>query len=119
MERREFIQKSVLATGALTAAGLSAAQAKNLQQGKELYEWRVYDLMRGQGQLDNFLSKALIPALNRQGISKVGAFGEMSKSEPPKLYLLIPYASFENYMKVTTALKTDKEFEKASEEYNK
>jgi hypothetical protein len=119
MERRSFIQKSLLATGAMTAAGLSAAQASSLQQGKELYEWRVYDLMRGQGQLDNFLSKALIPALNRQGVTKVGAFGEMSKSEPPKVYLLIPYTSFEDYMKVTMALKTDKDFEKASEDYNK
>jgi hypothetical protein len=119
MERRKFIQKSALATAALTAAALTETQARNLQQGKDLYEWRVYEMRAGQGALDNFLSKALIPALNRQGIKKVGAFGEMGKSEPAKLYLLIPYRSFEDYMKVTISLKSDKEFEKASEEYNK
>jgi hypothetical protein len=119
MERRNFIQKSVLATTALATAGLSNASAKTLQQGKELYEWRVYDLMRGQGALDNFLSKALIPALNKQGVKKVGAFGEIGKAEPPRVYVLVPYASFEDYMKINMALKKDRDFEKASEDYNK
>ena len=119
MERRDFIQKSVLAGTALSAAGLSSLNAKPIQQGKELYEWRVYELMRGQGALDNFLSKSLIPALNRLGVKKVGAFGEIGKSEPPTVYVLIPYTSFEDYIKINQALKSDKEFEKASEEYNK
>jgi hypothetical protein len=118
MERRDFIQKSVLATTALAAAGLSEAQAKEQQQGKEIYEWRVYTMRWSQAPLDNFLSKALIPALNRLGIKKVGAFGELSKSEPTKLYLLIPYASFEDYSKVNAGLKNDKEFQQASAEYN-
>lgn len=119
MKRRGFIQKSVVATTAFSAVGLSAMRANPVQQGKELYEWRVYNLMRGQGAMDNFLSKSLIPALNRQGIKKVGAFGEIGKSEPPKVYVLIPYTSFEDYSRVLQALKKDKEFETASEEYNK
>jgi hypothetical protein len=118
MERRDFIQKSVLATTALATAGLPGAEAKGQQQGKEIYEWRVYTMRWSQAPLDNFLSKALIPALNRLGIKKVGAFGEISKSEPTKLYLLIPYASFEDFSKVNTALKNDKEFQQASAEYN-
>lgn len=119
MERRDFIQKSVLATTVLTAAGLSTLQAQNLQQSKkQLYEWRVYTMRWSQAPLDNFLSKALIPALNRMGVANVGAFGEMSKSEPAKLYLLIPYRSFEDFSRVTAALKTDKEFIEASTEYN-
>src|SRR5687767_7430006 len=119
MERRDFLQKTALATTALSAVGLSSLQASTLQQGKEIYEWRVYDLMRGQGALDNFLSKSLIPALNKQGVKKVGAFGEIGKSEPPKVYVLIPYTSFEDYIRTTQALRSDKEFEKSSEEYNK
>ena len=84
MERRDFIQKSALAATAFTTAGLSNVNAKTFQQGKELYEWRVYDLIRGQGALDKFLSNALIPALNKLGVKKVGAFGEIGKSEPQK-----------------------------------
>ena len=119
MERRDFIQKSVLATTAFTAAGFSSAQANTLQQGKELYEWRVYQMRSGLGPLDNFLSKVFIPAMNRMGVKKIGAFSEIGKSEPAKLYVLIPYASIDEYIKITMSLKKDKEFEKAAEEYNK
>lgn len=120
MERRQFLQKSVLATTA-TAAGLSSAAAAPVQQGKEVYEWRVYETMRGgQGQpvLDSYFSTALIPALNRLGVKKVGAFSEMSKNEPVILYLLIAYSSFDEYLKVNAALKTDKDFQQAAAKYN-
>jgi hypothetical protein len=118
MERREFIQKSVLATSAITAAAISPLQAQQ-QQGKEIYEWRVYTMRWGTGALDNYLSKALIPALNRQGIKNVGAFSEIGKSEPAKLYLLIPYTSLENYTKVNAELKKDQTYLDAAAEYNK
>jgi hypothetical protein len=120
MERREFIQKSVLATTAVTAAGLSSVHAGTQQQRKEVYEWRVYETMRGGGQsvLDNYFSTALIPALNRLGVKKVGAFSEMSKNEPTMLYLLIAYPSFEDFKKINDALKTDKDYQQASVKYN-
>ena len=120
MERRDFIQKSVMATAALTAAGVSSSQAKAVQQGKEFYEWRSYETGRaGQKGLDNYFSKAFIPALNKLGVKNVGVFGEIGKSEPAKVYLLIPYSSFEEYIKIIFALKKDKDFEQASAEYNK
>jgi hypothetical protein len=120
MERRDFIQKSVLTTTALAAAGLPAAQAAAPQQGKEFYEWRVYETGRaGQGGLDNYFSKALIPVLNRFGIKKVGAFSELGRPEPTKLHLFIPYASMDEYTKAVAFLKTDKDFEQASADYNK
>jgi hypothetical protein len=100
--------------------GLSFAQGASLQQGKELYEWRTYETGRaGQGGLDNYFSKALIPALNKLGIKKVGAFSEVGKPEPSKLHLLIPYTSFDEYMKVFATLKGDKDFDQASADYNK
>jgi hypothetical protein len=118
MERREFIQKSVLATSAISAAAISPAFAQQ-QKNKEIYEWRAYEMNRNQSAFDNFMSKALIPALNRLGVKKVGAFSEMSKSEPAKLYLLIPYTSFNDYVKINEALKSDKAFIEASAEYTK
>jgi hypothetical protein len=119
MERRKFLQKSVLATTALAGAGLTSAEAKALQQGKEIYEWRVYEMRWGTGVVDQYLSKALIPALNRLGVKNVGAFTETSKAEPAKLYVLIPYSSFEAYVKVNDDLRKDKAFADASAEYNK
>jgi hypothetical protein len=117
MERRTFIQKSALATGIL-ATGFSNNEARPAPQQKEVYELRVYEMRWGQGALDSYLSKALIPALNRLGVKNVGAFSEMGKSEPIKLYLLIPYSSFEDFGKVQIALRNDQAFQQASAEYN-
>jgi hypothetical protein len=120
MERREFIQKSVLATTGVAAAGLTGAHASTLQQNKEVYEWRVYETMRGGGQavLDNYFSTALIPALNRLGVKQVGAFSEMSKNEPAIIYLLIAYPSFDDFRKINDALKSDKDYLQAASKYN-
>jgi hypothetical protein len=118
MKRRKFLQKTVLASSALATAAVSPAFAQQ-QKEKEVYEWRVYEMNRNQAPFDNFMSKALIPTLNRLGVKKVGAFFEMSKSEPSKLYLLIPYASFNDYVRINEALKSDKAFIDASAEYTK
>jgi hypothetical protein len=117
MERRDFIRKSALATGAV-AATFSPAIAEQAAKSKELYELRVYEMRWGQAPLDEYLSKALIPALNRMGVKKVGAFSEMGKSEPAKVYVLIPYPSFEDFGKITMALKKDQDFATASATYN-
>src|SRR5688572_27821069 len=117
MKRRKFIATSTVAASALTAV-ITSAQAKPSADSKEIYELRVYEMRRGQGALDNFLSKALIPALNRSGVSKVGVFSEIGKSEPTKIYVLIPYTSFEHVGKVALGLKNDKDFAQSSAEYN-
>jgi hypothetical protein len=117
MERRDFIKKSALATGS-AAAALTPAFARPQPRSKQLYELRVYTLRWSQAPLDDYFSKALIPTLNRLGVKTVGAFSEMGKSEPAKIYLLIPYASFEDFGKVTISLRNDKEFLQASLAYN-
>ena len=119
MERRDFIQKSILTTAAVAGVGLASGNAKPQPGSKEVYEFRVYHMRRNMNPLNNYFSKALIPALNRLGSKHVGVFSELSKSEPAEIYMLIPYASFEDFGKITTALKRDKEFIAASDEYNK
>ena len=117
MERRDFIQRSILATTAVSSAGLSVANATP-QPNKELYELRVYEMRFGQAALDDFISKALIPALNRLGVKNIGAFTEMGKSEPAKIYLLTPYRSFEDFSGINAALRADQEFARAAATYN-
>ena len=117
MERRAFVQKSILTTAAIAGAGFASAQ-KRPAASKELYEFRVYHMRRNLKPLDNFFSSALIPALNKMGSKNVGVFRETSLSEPAKIYMLIPYASFEDFGKVSTALSNDADFLKASTEYN-
>jgi hypothetical protein len=119
MERRDFIKKSILTTAGVAGAGLASAKAQGSPRNKEVYEFRIYHMRRSLTQLDNYLSKALIPALNRMGVKNVGVFTELSKSEPAKVYMLIPFASFEEYGKTILKLKADKDFTQASAEYDK
>jgi hypothetical protein len=87
---------------------------------RQIYELRVYELTMGSlGHIENYLGKALIPAINRNGVSHVGAFRETGKNEPPKIYVLIPYGSFAEYARVREALAKDETYRKDSEAYNK
>ena len=115
MERREFIQKSVLATTALSTGLPASANADG--SSKEFFELRIYE-SRSTQNLENYLSKALIPALNKLGIKKVGAFSEIGKSEPAKTYLLVPYSSMQDFATVNVQLKKDADYALASQEYN-
>jgi hypothetical protein len=119
MERRDFLQKTILTTAGVAGATFAATAEKGAQRNNEVYELRIYHMRRNLTPLNNYFSNALIPALNRMGVKNVGVFSETSKSEPAKIYVLIPYKSFADYGKVITELKTDKEFEKARADYDK
>ena len=119
MERRDFIQKSIFTSAAIAGVGLSSADAKQAVKNKDVYEFRVYEMRRNLKPLDNYFSKAFIPALNRMGVKNVGVFKERSMDEPAKIYVLIPYPTVEDFAKIALGLKNDKEFTEASSEYSR
>jgi hypothetical protein len=87
---------------------------------KEFYEIREYELRFGSpaSNIENYFKNALIPTLNRLGVKNVGVFKEIGKSEPAKIYVLIPYTSIEQYANITAQIKADEKFKEASLEYN-
>lgn len=110
MERRRFLTSS-LAASAVALAGTSRAQVSS-GQPREYYELRKYHLQSGpQMKLtDNYLSQALIPALNRLGISPVGVFNLTLGPETPTIYVLIPSTSLETLVTAELRLAQDKQF---------
>jgi hypothetical protein len=92
MKRRSFIQAAATVAGTTAAIpGLANSVGASQPAQKEVYEFRIYQLNRGaKTQLINYLTSALIPAINQRG-GKVGIFSEYSLQEPPKLYVLIVY----------------------------
>lgn len=120
MKRRDFF-KSSLAASALAAApaALSKANAAEGAGGRELYEWRMYRIKRGADHalLDNYLEKALIPAVNRLGSKPVGVFTEIEPKEDPAVFVLIPYSSPEAFVTSSVRLAADAEHLKAGAEY--
>src|SRR5690606_19661967 len=113
--RMKYLIVTFLIWSCLMTIDLAAQSAD-----KEVYELRVYEMTMGSATVfDDYLSKALIPALNRNGVKHVGVFREIGKNEPAKMYVLIPYASMDAYGKSRSALATDKAYQSASESYNK
>lgn len=119
MKRRKFIASSILTTSAMAAGQMALAGAEKAAK-KELYEFREYQIKFGGNQalLHQYLEKALIPALNKQGVKNVGVFKEISRNEPPKIYVLIAYPSYEEYIPITAKIKADEDYKKNSAAYH-
>ena len=117
MHRRSFLASS-LATSALAIAGKSGAQTTS-GKTREYYELRKYYMQSGpQTKLtESYLSGALIPALNRLGMSPIGVFNLSIGPETPTLYVLIPSTSVEALVTSDLRLAQDKEFMQAAEPF--
>lgn len=115
MKRRNFIQLAATSTSALAASNLVFGSSGKAVK-KELYEWREYEIHFGTSQnlLHEYLEKSLIPALNKHGVKTVGVFKEIGKTEPAKIYVLIVYPGFEEYVSINASIQRDEQFLKSS-----
>src|SRR5277367_5599985 len=117
LQRRRFLASS-LAASAVAFAGKSEAQS-TAAKPREYYELRKYFMQLGpQTKLtESYLSEALIPALNRLGMSPVGAFNLSIGPETPTLYVLIPSTSPETLVTSDLRLAQDQQFMQAAEPF--
>lgn len=61
---------------------------------------------------NDFLRDALVPALNRMGISPVGVFNMTIGAQSPSIYVLMPHASVETLAMIEINLAKDEEYMK-------
>jgi len=117
MERRNFL-KSTAAMAAVTATGGAMASNNLPVQDKEFYEFRVYQLTGGgaKGTLKTYLTEALLPLFSKFGI-KLGAFEELDKEDPPKVYTLFVYPSSQVYFQFQKELTTNNDYLTAAKSY--
>jgi hypothetical protein len=94
---------------------LTAQQAVG-EKAREYYQLRRYQLQSGpQRKLaDGFFGDAMIPGLNRLGISPVGVFTVTIGPESPAFYILLPSQSVENLVTADFRLEQDAEYMKAA-----
>jgi hypothetical protein len=113
MQRRQFLSASLAASAA--ALTTSAAQAQTVGQ-REYYDLRKYTLQNGPQQklTASYFADALIPALNRLGVTPVGAFTLDVGPETPTLYLLLPSKKLETLVTAELLLQKDEVFMKAA-----
>jgi hypothetical protein len=100
----------------LGAAAPEEAQQAQASGGRDYYELRKYKMESGPQQklTDTYVAEALIPALNKLGISPVGAFQLEIGPETPTLYLLLPSQSVETLVSTDLRLAQDEAFLKAA-----
>jgi hypothetical protein len=113
--------KRTLFMAALLAVIISQSVAQSVGKPvqRAFFELRTYSLRFGgnSGALDTYLRDALIPALNRQGVQRVGVFRELGKTEPANVYVLITYASAEQFVGTPSRLRADSIFARVSRDY--
>jgi len=130
MKRREFLKASIAVS---TLAGLNCAQAQsvagsNVGPLREYYELRAYHLKSGADRalLDTYLSKALIPALNRLSSKPIGVFVQQERTgvrqptevnDPLSVWVLIPYPTVTFFAGVVMRLNADADYLAAATEY--
>jgi hypothetical protein len=115
MKRRKFIEHAAMTSTAVLLGQSALAGAEKVVK-KELYEWREYEIRFGSSQnlLHEYLEKSFIPALNKFGVKTVGVFKEIGKTEPAKIYVLIAYPTFEDYLSINANVQHDEQFIKSS-----
>jgi hypothetical protein len=113
MDRRTFVGASA-ATLCSTAVGLADAKS----DARELYDLRTYTLKPGkQGLLDDYLSKAYLPAVKRLGAGPVGVFAEPPEKELVRVDVLTVHKSADTIARLPAKLAADAEYQKAAADY--
>lgn len=118
MKRRSFVKAS-LATTVLGAVSHIGVAASNKNTGREFYELRIYSLRDGEQQklVEDYFKNAAIPALNRQGCKNVGVFTELKPAGQTKLYVLIAYSSWDDYISAWDKLAGDADYQEKGMAY--
>lgn len=118
MERREFVKSALVTAGVASHAAFGAEPEGQTpaEARQEFYQLRTYTLRTGPqlSLTQGYFEKALIPALNRLGMSPVGAFKLDIGSETPTYYALIPAASAEALVALDVRLGQDPEYVKGA-----
>ncbi len=113
MRRRSFVKASVLSTASAVILPEISRAAEISAPGKQtFYELRVYTLKneQQQGLVEAYFKDAAIPALNRLGSKNIGIFTELKPAGQAKLYVLIPFNSWSDFLTVSDKLANDKPY---------
>jgi hypothetical protein len=119
INRRNFLTAS---TGLLVVSGARKAIGAGYidsEKNQEYYELRIYKANNANKKkmLDSYLEKALIPALGRMNIKRIGVFTNMDDQKDYSIYVLIPYPTLEIFAAVNPKLLNDKEYMLAAREH--
>lgn len=115
IKRRNFLAATVAAGAAplLANASTPAPVAE-----REFYEWRTYRTSNQDRQavVNNYLEKALLPALGRMGIDRVGAFAPVEDGDK-SISILVPHRTLDTVGLFNDKLGADAAYQDAAKDY--
>ena len=89
---------------------------------REYYQLIVYHYKNAEQEkvLDNYLQKALLPAMHEMHIDRVGAFKALSNDTAADklLYVFLPFASLDKMRSVWNDVEKNTTYQTAGSEYN-
>src|SRR4051812_19207920 len=92
---------------------VSVAQAAD---DRQYYELRVYTTKSEQQQklVSDYWKDAGVPAYNRLGVKNIGVFTELQDSPTNRIFVLLPFDSFDTIAAVPGKLAADSAYQKAA-----
>jgi len=89
---------------------------------RECYELRTFETPDEETRqlMLAYLANGLVPALNRQGVDRIGVFTEIggeNKSPSTSIHTLIPYTTVAQFLDQRAALATDGTYQEAARAY--
>ena len=91
------------------------------QANNSIFQIRLYHLKDDNqvSMTDNFLKDAYLPALHRYGIKNIGVFKPISNdtASDKVIYVLIPFSSLDQWMKINDRLNSDAAYKSAGEKF--
>ena len=87
----------------------------------QFYEFRIYKIydIEKQEIADDYLQKALLPALNRQKIDNVGVFHNLKDENDHSIFVVIPFDSLEAFANYNQKLGDDAQYQVDGKSYLK
>lgn len=119
--KRKWITLFVLCSGYSFLLVPASANEHHLEATRQYFELRIYHTGNSQqiDMLENFLQKALLPALHKAGIQKIGVFKPIGNDTAidKKIYVLIPYKSLKQFEELPQVLQKNKSYQETGNEY--
>jgi len=111
MDRRDFLTATAIAAVSPSAKLDALAPLAT----RQYFELRRYHLLPGPKQraFTTFVGEVAIPAMNRAGVGKVGAFTVVYGENAPSLLLVLVHTSLETVVSLRDRLASDAEYARA------
>src|SRR5947209_3556388 len=118
---RNFVSFILLAFFACAQPIFARATPVGPSPSRQYLELRIYHARDNKqlSGLEDFLRNAYLPALHRLGIEKIGVFKsiENDTAADKKIYVLVPFKSFDKVEKIQDQLTNDKQYMEAGKSY--